>query len=503
MEKLKKFLYSSNEETNKILNLIIVIVFLIISLYVGYHHEPWSDEAQSWLIARDSSLNEIIFNVMRYEGTPPLWHLVLKVFIIFGLKYEYLYLVSTLFSTIGIWIIVYKLKVPNMYKILLPFTYFILYEYTVKARNYCLLLPILASIAWIYENRKAHVYVYNFLLGLLATVSLHGSLISGILFVFEIIEIIKGLQEKGNIKKYYKECVSVIILAILYSCIILIVYPAEDVYVSITIASIEENDTFITFFIGFIKILQAIILDKNVFIANLIISAIFFILLLIFSLKGNKNWKLFVSILSAIVLFLCCIRFVNQHIGLVLYTFLFVLYLTKNSIPEKNKNVLKILLTIMFIIQIIWSYKNIALEIDNTYSAGRDVAEYLKTLNYEELDIYASGYYATAILPYFDNNIFNNDRGGKNYYIWSFDNEDWNWASSEEYIYPDDIAVNSDIIILHTNYTEEKYTKTGYCTLVEKVRASNKYKETLYDGKAFFKGNIANSEGYYVFERIN
>ena len=152
----------------------------------------------------------------------------------------------------------------------------------------------------------------------------------------------------------------------------------------------------------------------------------------------------------------------------------------------------------MFIIQIIWSYKNIALEINNTYSAGRDVAEYLKTREYEELDIYASGYYATAILPYFDNNIFNNDRGGESYYIWSFNNEDWNWASSEEYIYPDDIAVNSDIIILHINHMEE-----GYSTLIEKVRASNKYKETIYDGKAFFKGHIANSEGYYVFERID
>src|SRR4051812_40575150 len=39
-------------------------------------HEPWFDEAQAWLIARDATLWEILGR-MSYEGSPPLWHLLL------------------------------------------------------------------------------------------------------------------------------------------------------------------------------------------------------------------------------------------------------------------------------------------------------------------------------------------------------------------------------------------------------------------------------------------
>ena len=36
------------------------ISFLLLSLFVTYHHEPWADEAQAWLIARDSDVWEIL-----------------------------------------------------------------------------------------------------------------------------------------------------------------------------------------------------------------------------------------------------------------------------------------------------------------------------------------------------------------------------------------------------------------------------------------------------------
>ena len=40
-------------------------------------HEPWRDEWQAWLLARDSpSLKALLYN-MRYEGHPPTWHVVL------------------------------------------------------------------------------------------------------------------------------------------------------------------------------------------------------------------------------------------------------------------------------------------------------------------------------------------------------------------------------------------------------------------------------------------
>src|SRR5215469_1298376 len=39
----------------KWLNAIVVTVYALISILAIRHHEPWADEAQSWLLARDST----------------------------------------------------------------------------------------------------------------------------------------------------------------------------------------------------------------------------------------------------------------------------------------------------------------------------------------------------------------------------------------------------------------------------------------------------------------
>ena len=57
-------------------------------------HEPWADEAQAWLIARDSTLVQLWTSLGRYEGTPPLWHTLLQALQGLGLPYDLLNLFS-------------------------------------------------------------------------------------------------------------------------------------------------------------------------------------------------------------------------------------------------------------------------------------------------------------------------------------------------------------------------------------------------------------------------
>ena len=71
---------------------------------VGAHHEPWLDESQAWLIARDSSLGQLLVERVRYEGTPGIWHLLLWLCIRLGLPFAGLYLVSV---TCDLWALRY------------------------------------------------------------------------------------------------------------------------------------------------------------------------------------------------------------------------------------------------------------------------------------------------------------------------------------------------------------------------------------------------------------
>src|ERR1700683_5447336 len=57
---------------------------LLVALNIP-RHEPWADEAQSWLLGRDASLAQLWGHLLHYEGTPGLWQTVLHALIRLGL----------------------------------------------------------------------------------------------------------------------------------------------------------------------------------------------------------------------------------------------------------------------------------------------------------------------------------------------------------------------------------------------------------------------------------
>ncbi len=63
------------------------IAWLLCVSVLAWRHEPWADEAQAWLIAKDSSVLNLFLNQLRYESTPGLWHLLLMPFAKLGAPY--------------------------------------------------------------------------------------------------------------------------------------------------------------------------------------------------------------------------------------------------------------------------------------------------------------------------------------------------------------------------------------------------------------------------------
>ena len=123
--------------------LLAFILYIAIIAIVMCFHEPWFDEAQSWLIARDSSLADIISVRTHYEGHPPFWNLLLAIAAKNGVPYEFgikgIQLVCA--SLLGAWLI---FKSPfkhasSLATFLIPFTYFVCFQYGVTSRPYALL----------------------------------------------------------------------------------------------------------------------------------------------------------------------------------------------------------------------------------------------------------------------------------------------------------------------------------------------------------------------------
>lgn len=153
-------------------------------------HAPWSDEAQAWLIARDSSLWQILAHRLHYEGAPPLWHLLLHLFYLAHGTYAGIGWFGALFAVAGMAVWLRWSPFPLPIRLLLPFTFFFLYQYAIIARSYTLFALLAFTLCALYL-RKQHI-VFAFVAALLANLCIQGLLLAGIILCFYLVDLYRA-----------------------------------------------------------------------------------------------------------------------------------------------------------------------------------------------------------------------------------------------------------------------------------------------------------------------
>ena len=61
---------------NNLVNIVVFLLYAVVTLIMVFHHEIWRDEAQAWLVVRDLNIIEMAQHV-RTEGHPLLWYFVI------------------------------------------------------------------------------------------------------------------------------------------------------------------------------------------------------------------------------------------------------------------------------------------------------------------------------------------------------------------------------------------------------------------------------------------
>ncbi len=131
---------------------IILFLYAVITLITAFFHEPWRDEAQAWLLARDLSPLGLI-REMGYDGSPALWHFILMPFAKAGIPYPAMQFIHWGIAVTAVAIFLYKSPFHLIFKILFIFSYYMIYEYSIIARSYILSILFLFSIASIYREK--------------------------------------------------------------------------------------------------------------------------------------------------------------------------------------------------------------------------------------------------------------------------------------------------------------------------------------------------------------
>ena len=277
-------LIKNNKETNlryiKILKYILFISYIVYILIGMIHHEPWRDEGQAWLIARDLSFLDIFLNT-GWEGHPFLFHFIIKPFTFLPF-YPTLHIINAIFVVIAVYILLFKNILNNfLFNAVLILNSMLMYEYPIVARNYGLAFMLFVYIMYIYKYRYIKTTNYVIALGLLMNTTVIGSSIGFIESAFFLWRIFASASDNFLRKKIKDLIILWAFLLIILFQLLLMIYRRSGYLSKLNINS-----------------------DKDFYIFALLVILFFTIIFLVaIILKLNKNIKLFRNVKR--IYFLC------------------------------------------------------------------------------------------------------------------------------------------------------------------------------------------------------
>ena len=453
----------------------VTALYAALLAFVAARHEPWFDEAQAWLLARDSTLRDLILHRVRYEGSPPLWHLILTIPNRLGLPYRSIAFFGALPALAGIWIWSKHSPFPRLLRVVMPFTFFLFYQYAVVARSYNLIAPLLFGLAALHRDARRRPLAYALLLVLLANTCLPGTLLAGAFLLLQLRQLSPAA----------------LLLSVLgIGSAVATAFPPGDV----------------TFARGY----SARILPFLAGSGEMMSDALTEIAPLSYAILGVSLWwfarKRVLSTFALptlLLLLLFVVKFHNVwHEGILWLVWLFALWqgfaASRETVSARLRPgaaetaLISGSISVVVAFHLFWSASTAVSDLRGPYSGSRAAAEFLKSRANSKIS--AVGFHAVGILPYFDDNIFDNYHGRRlpSFWDWSTRNDlrskpEEVLADRPDYVVygiksriPDGAGLDPD-----PRYLREQYQKVAE-----------------FPGGLFWKGRVFESDAFAVFERI-
>lgn len=433
--KLRNLQSSHNART--LAQLLAFVLYIAIIAIVMCFHEPWFDEAQSWLIARDSPIASIFSIRTHYEGHPPFWNLLLAIAAKNGVPYEFgikgIQLICA--SLLGAWLIFkspFK-RASSLATFLIPFTYFVCFQYGVTSRPYALLCLslLVAAHYWNSADSKtssacklAISLMFMCLLSVYGIAFAAGFTIAWIWRVFskniskacsktcnKILNFSAILHAiKTTISLNLAQLISWGLIAIFGVANLALAWPAKNAFA--TRATIDGNSTIAKCF-AFIFVMPSESMFTSFYgdismrrmpfdFLPIAICTVFSLAIWAFAIRITKRRKLLaVLVIPYLVLTIVAVRyFTLHHAGLIFVFLLSVLWishikepLSRNDIPAifvkiaptksrfiKNSAFkIKLLIVVILAPSLIWNAFACVNDILFDYSPSRAVAQYISS----------------------------------------------------------------------------------------------------------------------------
>lgn len=152
--------------------LVLWLLFSAVTLLMVCCHEPWRDEAQGYVLVRDTTLPQLILH-MKYESQFLLWYLLTWPFVrLFGMSIFGLNLLHWAVSCCTAFLVLRRAPFRLLTRAALIFTVLFAFEFTVVARHYAVGVFLLTVLMVNWRQRFRHPVLFAWGIALCASANL-------------------------------------------------------------------------------------------------------------------------------------------------------------------------------------------------------------------------------------------------------------------------------------------------------------------------------------------
>lgn len=406
---------SDSKGFNFILWIIISIGLLMFKISF---HELWKDEWQAWMVSRDLSLTDMLA-FLNYEGHPSLWYLYLKFWTFLPIQEEISVQIAHVFLVfLSSYFLLLRISLPSLWKALMAFSYFFIFEYGVINRGYVLVILLsLIAVDLISRNNKS--WLLGFTLFLLCQTEAYGVIIAGAITLYLLL-----VEEKIKLVFNRKILLWPIAGFLLF---VLTVYPRgnEDDFTRAYNQQILSNEVIHESIQGHLANVFTIGLiddtaSNGISLIGLFISLILFIVLVWIFFRNRRSLVTFVFGISLFILFgIFVFTGGIRQWGMVYLLFLLILTLShfKSSVWSSSRS---IAVTLLMIAPVLHGIKALRLDGIIPFSNAKETGLFIKEKVPENVPIVVINKFETApVGAYAERPLFELPTGEKfTYFKW-------------------------------------------------------------------------------------
>lgn len=356
------------------------------------HHEPWADEAQSWLISRDVPFRKMLFSEMHYEGSPALWNLLLWIAQhVFHAPYAALGYFGAALAIAGAAVFVWTAPFPRVARYLMLSSYYVLYQYAVIARPYVMLL-LFGSMAAIFYRQRRPISL-SVALALLALVCLQGAIIAaGIGICTATIAEKQWREFSPETRREYLMAAVIILGALAWTA--LICFPAPD--------AVAIDPRMMTHRVEKILVVQSL---SGSMLGPWPLAVLFYLIFGLFLAWRNLR-PLYIFTVGGLFLFHNFGYGAPHHEGILTLAVVLCLWISWPEREESKRGWQTILtscaLCLVLFVQTTWTWTAWHNDFSKPYSGAADMAAYIRGQNIPVGTIAGTGYGMVALQAYWN-----------------------------------------------------------------------------------------------------